>query len=926
MSSESMYSKNKFNVMKIHKDDKLEIYYVHSNNVFNDVKSQIHTKHWTQIFNHIFISNYFPMLDWDQYTEEELIALYFGVSKFVYMKLMKTYKNSQKFKYKLSNEVKNRRLLKINKTKTLHDLYNKIPSKAANQHNIACETFDHKSLETNSLKSTKTHNRNITQLKIPITLAKTTKVGNDFIDNTKNKGKIRGQLIQFTRRESKQNLIKQKVSPGFDKERNMKDNYPLKSFRENIVKKAPFKINLKNVPHKPKLSISNHELKNEIKNQSIKLNKTQTFGKKKDSTKRLKLKNRTESLVNPKLIVNNTLKNDCVDKNLLINNHKTNMIKKSYSTNNNVFSNIVIKDFNTNNELKMSCIKGKSIFKKPALSLKPTDDHNKKKTIIENGKLHEHAPSCGMLKLSSFNLKSSINKNTDTKPFGKVLADKYSSLLKDQFDLSDSKTILRSTKKIEFHNIKLSENVPTMMPLTENNLLMLAKIKESEVVSKYIKEYKAKYDKIPQTRIEFYRIGRLLGKGAFGKVNLGMHKLTGKLVAIKSIKKIYLNDESSKKKVMQEFSILKELRHPNVIRLYESFETEKHILIVTELCSGGDLLNYITKRKKLSEDMAKFAFKSIISGLEYCHTHRVLHRDIKLDNVLMNSDSELKICDFGVSKIISKGEILNDKCGTPAYMAPEILKGKGYKGFTVDLWSAGVALYAMLYGTVPFKSTNIKELRKFILKSKLVLKEDISADARDLLSKLLTRNPSERLGIYEVISHKWMQNVAVTSLFTAEEKDIIKKDCWKNSKQESEEITLFTEQGIESTRNELIKNDMTKSVILAPFNTTQSHTNIEDLPMSGCDLIDKRLIINFSDNIRDIDRQFEKNNNSNIDNGVYTKFVYKSQKDDNENDISEYVESKDNSYLNVESDNSSLNIEEYISIITPQIGNLLILK
>ena len=209
-----------------------------------------------------------------------------------------------------------------------------------------------------------------------------------------------------------------------------------------------------------------------------------------------------------------------------------------------------------------------------------------------------------------------------------------------------------------------------------------------------------------------------------------MHKLTGKLVAIKSINKQYLTDEDSRRKLMQEYSILKILQHPNIIRLYESFESVKHILIVTELCSGGDLLNYVREHKKLNEKMAKFILKKLLEGLHYCHKKEILHRDIKLDNVLLNKEGELKICDFGVSREVHKNEVMTEQCGTPAYIAPEILKGKGYNGFEADIWSAGVALYAMLYGTVPFKSNNMKDLHKLIMKGKYTLKEGISENAK----------------------------------------------------------------------------------------------------------------------------------------------------------------------------------------------------
>jgi 5'-AMP-activated protein kinase catalytic alpha subunit len=136
----------------------------------------------------------------------------------------------------------------------------------------------------------------------------------------------------------------------------------------------------------------------------------------------------------------------------------------------------------------------------------------------------------------------------------------------------------------------------------------------------------------------------MLGKGAFGKVNLGIHKLSGQFVAIKAIEKQLMKDESSKIKMKREFSIWERLSHPSVIRLYETFETEKHILYVEELCVGGDLLTYVRKRRRLKENVAKVILKQLLDGLFYCHSKRILHRDIKLDNILLNSEGNIKVC------------------------------------------------------------------------------------------------------------------------------------------------------------------------------------------------------------------------------------------------------------------------------------------
>ena len=200
------------------------------------------------------------------------------------------------------------------------------------------------------------------------------------------------------------------------------------------------------------------------------------------------------------------------------------------------------------------------------------------------------------------------------------------------------------------------------------------------------------------------------------------------------------------------------MRHKNIVQLLDTFETQKHIIFVMELCSGGDLLNYVRKRRKLSEDYAKVLFKQIIEALDYCHKLNILHRDIKLDNIILDSEGIIKVGDFGVSKIINPKQTMYDQCGTPAYIAPEILRDKGYKGFGTDIWSSGVVLYAMLYGTVPFRAQDMNELHDMIVKAKYSLKSEISEEARDILKKILEFDPRKRLTIVQILNHPWLSD------------------------------------------------------------------------------------------------------------------------------------------------------------------------
>jgi serine/threonine protein kinase len=178
-----------------------------------------------------------------------------------------------------------------------------------------------------------------------------------------------------------------------------------------------------------------------------------------------------------------------------------------------------------------------------------------------------------------------------------------------------------------------------------------------------------------KTTLEHYRFIKLIGKGSFGKVLLALHKLTQAEVAIKVFdKSLILKDEYRKKRVSQEIYILKKLgNHSKITRMLEVFETSTHLLMVMEYLPGGDLLTKVRYKGAIGETEAKGVFKQVVIGLAHIHCRSVAHRDIKLDNILLTKEGKIKICDFGVSRISKKGELVADQCGTPAYLAPEIV-------------------------------------------------------------------------------------------------------------------------------------------------------------------------------------------------------------------------------------------------------------
>lgn len=261
----------------------------------------------------------------------------------------------------------------------------------------------------------------------------------------------------------------------------------------------------------------------------------------------------------------------------------------------------------------------------------------------------------------------------------------------------------------------------------------------------------------PQTTVDFYRLLKPIGRGAYSKVILGTHRLCGIPVAIKAITKERLESEAVKKRVFQEVMVLKRIQHPRVVKVLEVFEAEKHMLIVMEHMAGGDLQQFLKAKIKLSEGEGRQLFRQVVEGVAAVHSRRILHRDLKLDNILLDAKySRIKICDFGICRIIKRGQVLTDKSGTPAYVAPEVIAGQGYEGYSSDVWSLGVLLYALLVGKFPFIADTLTDLNKLILTGYYPPPPHyVSPQASDLISRMLTLMPARRIKVKEILKHHW---------------------------------------------------------------------------------------------------------------------------------------------------------------------------
>uniref|UniRef100_A0A4W6E023 MAP/microtubule affinity-regulating kinase 3 n=1 Tax=Lates calcarifer TaxID=8187 RepID=A0A4W6E023_LATCA len=252
-----------------------------------------------------------------------------------------------------------------------------------------------------------------------------------------------------------------------------------------------------------------------------------------------------------------------------------------------------------------------------------------------------------------------------------------------------------------------------------------------------------------------YRLLKTIGKGNFAKVKLARHVLTGREVAVKIIDKTQLNP-TSLQKLFREVRIMKILNHPNIVKLFEVIETEKTLYLVMEYASGGEVFDYLVAHGRMKEKEARAKFRQIVSAVQYCHQRRIVHRDLKAENLLLDADMNIKIADFGFSNEFTVGSKLDTFCGSPPYAAPELFQGKKYDGPEVDVWSLGVILYTLVSGSLPFDGQNLKELRERVLRGKYRIPFYMSTDCENLLKKLLVLNPVKRGSLEQIMKDHWM--------------------------------------------------------------------------------------------------------------------------------------------------------------------------
>ena len=378
-----------------------------------------------------------------------------------------------------------------------------------------------------------------------------------------------------------------------------------------------------------------------------------------------------------------------------------------------------------------------------------------------------------------------------------------------------------------------------------------------------------------------YETKETIGRGTFGKVKLGINIKTKEKVAIKILEKRKIKNKDDSERVEREIEILKNTNNINIIKTNEIIETKENYYLIMEYCEKGELFNYIVKKQRLNDKESSYFYYQLIKGLQYIHSKKIVHRDLKPENLLLDKNNILKIIDFGLSNYFNNEiNLLKTPCGSPCYASPEMVSGKKYNGFFIDIWSSGIILYAMICGFLPFEDKNNNVLFKKIANCKIDYPKFISKNAKSLLKKIIVSDPDKRICIKDIIKEP----------FYLQGKEIFKE----------KHPQFFVEDDIEFDNNN--NNQDIK------FNDNIDDNNKEkDLNKND---------INYVDNIKDVNLNDENNKNS--INKVNEKDInnlknYQSIKDE-KNDISEKkdinnnkIEKKEENKINIKDLNIEIN-------------------
>ncbi|XP_026660453.2 CBL-interacting serine/threonine-protein kinase 21 isoform X2 [Phoenix dactylifera] len=259
------------------------------------------------------------------------------------------------------------------------------------------------------------------------------------------------------------------------------------------------------------------------------------------------------------------------------------------------------------------------------------------------------------------------------------------------------------------------------------------------------------------TSIGKYHLGRTIGEGNFAKVKLAVNTETNKNVAVKIIDKKMVLQNKLMYQVKREISTMKLLHHPNIVKIYEVIATKTRIYLVMEYVPGGQLSDKLYYLKRLDEREARKFFQQLIDAMDYCHGRGVYHRDLKPENLLLDGKGNLKVSDFGLCVLRKPGDLLSTACGSPSYVAPEVIVHKHYEGAAADVWSCGVILFELLAGYLPFEDRSLMNLYRKISRAEYTCPYWFTASQRKLISKMLDPLPTKRATIAKILEDEWFR-------------------------------------------------------------------------------------------------------------------------------------------------------------------------
>ena len=253
-----------------------------------------------------------------------------------------------------------------------------------------------------------------------------------------------------------------------------------------------------------------------------------------------------------------------------------------------------------------------------------------------------------------------------------------------------------------------------------------------------------------------YRFESVIGHGSFAVVILVSRLTDNQLFACKVVSQQYLIENKLVESFQREVEAFSKFNHPNVLKLFEFLNDDKLIYLIMEYCAKGDLLNYISHHGQLTENQARIIFREILQAVDYLHRIPLAHRDLKLENILLDENMKVKLADFGFIKPVSNDTLMKTKCGTPIYAAPELISQADYDGRAADMWSLGVILYVLLVGKIPWETTNETQLFFQIRTARFHIPETINPNAAKLISELMCPRPEMRITAPEALCNRWI--------------------------------------------------------------------------------------------------------------------------------------------------------------------------